>query len=65
MVKGLTVDWLMISVELLGIFFGAMIGPRTSKYIPEKGLILFFIVLACYVGVDYILKGFFDFRMLG
>lgn len=55
----------MISVELLGIFFGAMIGPRTSKYIPEKGLILFFIVLACYVGVDYILKGFFDFRMLG
>jgi uncharacterized membrane protein YfcA len=65
MIKGVTVDWLMIGVELVGIFVGSMIGPRTGKYIPEKGLKLFFIVLAVYVGLDYTLRGFFNIRMIG
>lgn len=65
MVKGVTVDWLMIGVELVGIFIGSMVGPRTQKYIPEKGLKYFFIVLACYVGLDYTLRGFFNIRMFG
>ncbi|MBU1397945.1 MAG: sulfite exporter TauE/SafE family protein [Proteobacteria bacterium] len=63
MIKGVTVDWLMIGVELVGIFIGPMVGPRTGKYIPEKGLKWFFIVLACYVGLDYTLRGFFNYRI--
>jgi hypothetical protein len=65
MVKGVTVYWILIGVELVGIFIGSMIGPRTGKYIPEKGLKWFFIVLACYVGLDYTLRGFFNIRMFG
>ena len=65
MIKGVTVDWMMILVELVGIFVGSMIGPRTGKYIPEKGLKIFFIVLALYVGIDYTLRGFFNYRILG
>ena len=65
MIKGVTVYWLMIGVELVGIFIGSMIGPRTGKYIPEKGLKWFFIVLAIYVGLDYTLRGFFNFRLIG
>ncbi|RJQ78421.1 MAG: sulfite exporter TauE/SafE family protein [Desulfobacteraceae bacterium] len=65
MIKGVTVDWFLILVELVGIFIGSMIGPRTGKYIPEKGLKWFFIVLAAYVGLDYILQGFFGIRMIG
>ncbi len=65
MIKGVTVYWLMIGVELVGVFIGSMIGPRTGKYIPEKGLKYFFIILACYVGIDYVLRGFFGIRMIG
>jgi len=65
MIKGVTVYWAMIGVELVGIFIGSMIGPRTGKYIPEKGLKWFFIVLAIYVGLDYTLRGFFNIRMFG
>jgi uncharacterized membrane protein YfcA len=65
MIKGVTVDWIMIMVELVGIFIGSMVGPRTGKYIPEKGLKWFFIVLACYVGLDYTLRGFFNYRIFG
>jgi uncharacterized membrane protein YfcA len=65
MVKGVTVYWAMIGVELVGIFVGSLLGPRTGKYIPEKGLKVFFIILAVYVGLDYTLKGFFNIRMLG
>ena len=64
MIKGVTVDWLLIGVELVGIFIGSMVGPRTGKYIPEKGLKWFFIVLACYVGLGYTLAGFFNIKAL-
>jgi uncharacterized membrane protein YfcA len=65
MIKGVTVYWIMIGVELVGIFIGSMIGPRTGKFIPEKGLKWFFIVLAVYVGLDYTLRGFFNYRIFG
>lgn len=64
MIKGVTVDWLMIGVELVGIFIGSMVGPRTGKFIPEKGLKWFFIVLAVYVGLGYTLAGFFNIKIL-
>ena len=65
MIKGVTIYWTMIGVELVGIFIGSMIGPRTGKYIPEKGLKWFFIALAIYVGLDYTLRGFFNYRIFG
>jgi uncharacterized membrane protein YfcA len=56
--KGVVVAWGLIGVELIGIFIGSMIGPRTSKYIPDKVLKIIFIVLAFYVGLRYTTKGF-------
>lgn len=56
--KGVLVSWGLIGAELIGIFIGSMIGPRTSKYIPEKVLKIIFIVLALYVGLSYTTKGF-------
>jgi len=64
MIKGVTVDWFLIGIELVGIFIGSMVGPRTGKYIPEKGLKWFFIALAVYVGLGYTLAGFFNIKTL-
>ncbi len=63
MIKGVTVYWLMIAVELVGVFVGSMIGPRTGKYIPEKGLKYVFIFLSFYVGLNYTLRGFAGYKM--
>ena len=52
-------DWALIGIELVGIFVGSMIGPRTQKYIPDKVLKIIFIVLALYVGLRYFSAGFF------
>jgi uncharacterized membrane protein YfcA len=52
-------DWSLIGIELVGIFVGSMIGPRTQKYIPDKWLKIIFIILAIYVGIGYFSQGFF------
>jgi len=62
--KGVMVYWPMIGAELVGIFIGSMIGPRTGKYIPAKVLKGIFIVLALYIGLRYTLRGFFGIQML-
>ncbi|MFZ7128712.1 MAG: sulfite exporter TauE/SafE family protein [Desulfobacterales bacterium] len=62
--KGVVVYWPMIGVELVGIFIGSMIGPRTGKYIPEKVLKWIFLVLAFYIGLRYTMRGFFGISML-
>ena len=62
--KGVVVHWSLIGVELIGIFIGSMIGPRTGKYIPEKVLKGIFIVLALYIGLRYTFRGFFGIAML-
>ena len=62
--KGVMVYWPMIGAELVGIFVGSMIGPRTGKYIPEKVLKWIFLVLAFYIGLRYTLRGFFGIAML-
>ncbi len=62
--KGVVVQWGFIGVELIGIFVGSMIGPRTSKYIPDKWLKIIFVVLAFYVGLRYFVKGFWGFSIL-
>jgi uncharacterized membrane protein YfcA len=57
-IKGVVVYWHLIGMELFGIFIGSMIGPRTSKYIPDIWLKRLFVVLAIYVGIRYTSKGF-------
>jgi uncharacterized membrane protein YfcA len=52
-------DWGLIGIELVGIFVGSMVGPRTQKYIPDKVLKIIFIILALYVGIGYLSQGFF------
>ncbi len=58
-IKGTFISWSLIGMEMSGIFVGAMIGPRTQKYIPEIWLKRLFILLAMYVGLRYFSKGFF------
>ncbi len=52
------VDFVLISTELIGIAIGSVLGPLTSKRIPEIWLKRIFVVLALYVGVGYLTKGF-------
>ncbi len=63
--KGIQFDWVLIGVELVGVAVGSVIGPRTSKYFSDVWLKRLFIVLALYVGIDYVLRGFFDYRIFG
>ena len=62
--KGVVIAWGLIGAELIGIFIGSMIGPRTSKYIPDKFLKILFIVLAFYVGLRYTTKGFLGYSIV-
>ena len=62
--KGVVIAWGLIGAELVGIFIGSMIGPRTSQYIPDKVLKIIFIVLAFYVGLRYTTKGFLGYSIV-
>ncbi len=62
--KGVLVQWSLIGAELVGIFIGSMIGPRTSRFIPDKWLKLLFIILAFYVGIRYTSKGFLGYSIV-
>jgi uncharacterized protein len=57
-VRQIPVDFILISTELIGIAIGSVLGPVTSKKIPEVWLKRIFVVLAVYVGIGYITKGF-------
>ncbi|WP_457571794.1 sulfite exporter TauE/SafE family protein [Desulfovulcanus sp.] len=63
-IKGVTVWWPLIGAELIGIFIGSMIGPRTQKYIPDIWLKRLFVVLAIYVGLRYASKGFLGYSIV-
>ncbi len=63
-IKSTPVEWGLIGAELVGIVIGSTIGPRTSKYIPDKVLKLIFIVLAFYVGIRYTTKGFLGYSIV-
>lgn len=64
-VKSVPADLLFIGAELIGIAIGSIIGPMTSKRIPDVWLKRLFVVLALYVGIGYTLRGFFDIRLPG
>ncbi len=57
-VKSVPVDFVLIFTELIGIAIGSILGPLTSKYIPDIWLKRLFVVLAVYVGLGYLTKGF-------
>ena len=57
-VKGVPVDLFFIGTELIGIVIGSILGPMTSKKIPDIWLKRLFVVLALYVGIGYATKGF-------
>ncbi len=57
-VRQVPVDFLLIFTELIGIAIGSVLGPVTSKKIPEVWLKRIFVVLAVYVGIGYLTKGF-------
>lgn len=61
---GALVYWPLIGAQLVGIFVGSMIGPRTSQYIPDKILTRMFIVLAFYVGIDFMCRGFLGTNLI-
>jgi uncharacterized protein len=63
-VKSVPVDFALIGTELIGIFIGSILGPITSKYIPEVWLKRLFVVLALYVGIGYATKGFLGHSIL-
>jgi uncharacterized membrane protein YfcA len=63
--KGVTFDWALIGLELVGVAVGSVVGPWSSQYFSDLWLKRLFIVLALYVGIDYVLQGFFNIRMLG
>jgi uncharacterized membrane protein YfcA len=64
-VKSVPADLMFIGVELVGIVIGSILGPITSKKIPDVWLKRLFVVLALYVGIGYTLRGFFDIRIPG
>ena len=65
MLHGALVDWNLVGLELCGIAVGSIVGPYTSRFFSEIWLKRLFIVLALYVGTDYILRGFFNIKMFG
>ena len=50
-------------IEFLAV--GSLIGPYTSRFFSDIWLKRLFIVLALYVGTDYVLRGFFNYRIFG
>jgi hypothetical protein len=65
LMKGTPVEWGFIGLELAGVAVGSIIGPITSKYFSDVWLKRLFIVLALYVGVGYLLAGFFGYKLPG
>ncbi|NOZ58760.1 MAG: sulfite exporter TauE/SafE family protein [Euryarchaeota archaeon] len=63
-IKQVPVHVPLLAAELLGVALGSYIGPRTSKYIPERYLKLLFALLAFYVGIRYLTKGFLGRSLL-
>ncbi|MHB8068122.1 MAG: sulfite exporter TauE/SafE family protein [Desulfobaccales bacterium] len=63
-IRQVPVDFLLIGTELVGIAIGSVLGPLTSKKIPEIWLKRIFVILAIYVGIGYLSKGFMGHSIL-
>jgi uncharacterized protein len=56
--KGVYIDWMLLGIESVGVFAGAVIGIRMQKIIPEVIVKILFILIAVYLGIGYISLGF-------
>ncbi|MDO9082120.1 MAG: sulfite exporter TauE/SafE family protein, partial [Humidesulfovibrio sp.] len=65
MTKGTPIEWTLIGTELVGITVGSIVGPMTSKYLSDAVMKRIFIVLSFYIGVGYLLAGFFGIKIPG
>ena len=65
LMKGTPIEWHFIGLEMLGIAVGSFVGPMTSKYFSDVWLKRLFIVLSLYVGIGYLLAGFFNYKIPG
>lgn len=65
MSKGTPIEWSLIGLELVGITLGSIVGPMTSKYLSDALMKRLFIVLSLYIGVGYLLAGFYGIKIPG
>lgn len=65
MLHGALIDWTLVSTQLIGIAIGSVVGPYTSRFFKEIWLKRIFIALALYIGINYVSRGFFDYRIFG
>ncbi len=63
--KGTPIEWTLVGTELVGITVGSIIGPMTSKYLSDKLMKRIFIVLSFYIGIGYLLAGFYGIKIPG
>ncbi len=63
MFSGTPIHWPLIGIELAGIVLGSWIGPITAKFLPDIWLKRLFILIAFIVGINYVLRGFFNMRL--
>jgi uncharacterized protein len=64
-VGGIPADLMFVGAELVGVAIGSVLGPMTSKKIPDVWLKRLFVVMALYVGIGYTLQGFFNIKIPG
>ncbi|HWR02534.1 MAG TPA: sulfite exporter TauE/SafE family protein, partial [Humidesulfovibrio sp.] len=63
--KGTPIEWHLIGLELVGITVGSIVGPMTSKYLSDSLMKRIFIVLSLYIGIGYLLAGFYGIKIPG
>ena len=54
---GAQIDLKMISVEVVGVVVGSLVGPHLSKVLKEKKLRILLGVILLYIGIGYTLGG--------
>lgn len=62
--KKIPVDFVLIGIQLIGIFVGTFLGTYTSKFMPEVWIKRVFVILSVYVGIGYTTKGFLGYSIL-
>lgn len=50
---GVELDYPLLGLLMLGVAAGSMVGPHISKYIPEKGLRVFLLLVLLLIGLRY------------
>jgi uncharacterized membrane protein YfcA len=65
MTKGTPIEWSLIGLELVGVAAGSIVGPITSKYLSDALMKRIFILLSLYIGVGYLLAGFWGVKIPG